>query len=173
MGKTKSQKQERKWAKAMGGRAIPGSGNTPVWKGDVDSDRERKRAWKLECKTTKRNTYTLSHQDLCKIENHAKKVGRLPAFIVAFRDDDKLGGGEFVVIRKEDFSAKDKEKLSYIIDRYPMGTIKDRIRFVLEELNDCWLNDKLIELSMMGKKYIILNELDFRRITDEDIIHRG
>lgn len=162
--KTKSKKQENRWAKSVSGRAIPGSGNQPGWKGDVDSGRGvLDRDWKLECKTTAKDSYKLSLSDLVKIESQAKKVGRNPAFIVKFNDEAMYGeGNEFVFISEELF---DQERFPHLMTPYYYMVDTKSRKFNKEELEKHWLDDKKMVLQFNNsKKYVILNYLDFMRM---------
>jgi len=164
--KTKSKKQELRWAKSLDGKAIPGSGNQPSWKGDVDSGLNSPDFlddWKLECKTTKRPFYTLHIKDLTKLEGQAKKVSRLPAFVIEFLDACLYNGNEYVIIREQDFN---NERFPHLLDNEStIYQIKSKnIKFTVEELDNYWLNDKKIELLYKDNLYIILNKLDFLKM---------
>lgn len=74
-------KQEKEWAKRLNGRCTPGSGNGTI-KGDV----RVKRVARLEVKTTKHRSFSVTLEMLEKIENAALPYDELPVLIVEFND---------------------------------------------------------------------------------------
>jgi hypothetical protein len=164
MVKTKSKKQEEKWAKSMKGKAIPGSGNQDCWKGDVDSGREvLENDWKMECKTTKNGYYKLTLKDLEKVATQAEKVGRNPVFTIKYNDDNFLMENEFCIIPQELF---DNARMPHLGESIYAIIIKGgkSVKLTQELLEMCWLEDKLPYLEFNGKEYVILNELDFKKM---------
>lgn len=77
-------KQEKEWATRLpGGETVPGSG--AGWmKGDVSS-----RVFRLECKTTGKQSFSVTREMIEKIEEAALAHGQVPALIVEFNDDGK------------------------------------------------------------------------------------
>lgn len=79
----KSVNQERRVAREVCGRTTIASGALCFQKGDVRAD-----ALLVECKTTSKDTYTLSRAVWDKIANEATKDGlRIPVLQVDFEDD--------------------------------------------------------------------------------------
>jgi len=75
--------QEKRVAKDLGARPTIASGQTPVDKGDVRSDRVR-----VECKYTDKKSYSLKAEDLRKIANAAQGE-QIPLLYVEFREQGK------------------------------------------------------------------------------------
>ena len=74
--------QEEEWAtKLQGGVRVPGSGAGSK-KGDVQGD-----VWRLECKTTAKQSFSVTRDMVQKIEEAALAHGQTPAIIVEFNDD--------------------------------------------------------------------------------------
>ena len=71
-------KQERRVSKDLGARQTIASGQTPIDKGDVRSERVR-----VECKYTDKKSYSLKAEDLKKIANAASGE-QIPLFYVEF-----------------------------------------------------------------------------------------
>ena len=96
----KSQKQERRLAKAYGGNVTPGSGNGWVHKNDVKTP-----TLSIEAKYTDAKSFSLKLADLIKAEKIALVDGRDIIFTVSF------SGDEFVIIREADYRAMHHELL--------------------------------------------------------------
>jgi Holliday junction resolvase len=80
----RADKQEEEWAtRLQGGVRVPGSGAGPR-KGDVEGD-----FWRLECKTTGKNSFTVTREMISKIEEAALAHGQTPALVIEFNDDGK------------------------------------------------------------------------------------
>lgn len=79
--KKKSQREEKRTAKAIGGRAQPASGALPWAKGDV----QLKGIARIEEKFTYANSYRVERRDLYDIRSYCKD-GESPAFVVKFKD---------------------------------------------------------------------------------------
>jgi len=88
----RSQRQERDWAKDLGGRTTPGSGNTWARKNDVRSPR-----WSVELKTTAKKQFTLRASELQEAERHALMDGREFAFGI------EMAGRTWVVMEQNDW----------------------------------------------------------------------
>lgn len=87
-----SRTQEKRLAKAVGGRVTAGSGNGWAVKNDV-----RNTNWSIECKTTASARFALTHADLVKAERNALLDMRQMAFAV------ELQGRNWFVISEENF----------------------------------------------------------------------
>lgn len=74
-------KQERELAKRLGGRVTPASGSRDV-KGDV----RIKGVLRLEAKTTKNKSFSVTLDMVRKIEEAAASGGELPVLVVEFND---------------------------------------------------------------------------------------
>ena len=74
-------KQEAAAAKRLGGRVTPASGSRDV-KGDV----RVRSLLRLECKTTKNQSFSVTREMVRKIEEAALSAGEMPAIIVEFND---------------------------------------------------------------------------------------
>lgn len=74
-----AQKQERENARRYGGRVTVGSGNR-VEKGDV----RVKGKLRMECKSTKHASFSVTRDMLEKIEREAGMAGEIPALVVRF-----------------------------------------------------------------------------------------
>ena len=92
--RTISDRQERRNAKAVGGRTTIASGSTPVDKGDVKAKDLR-----MECKSTARVSIGVKKADLEKIASQAKD-DEIPVFAIEFRGDPNK---EYYVIQKDWF----------------------------------------------------------------------
>jgi hypothetical protein len=86
-------KQEREVAERLGGRRTSASGAKDV-KGDV---RIRGIA-RIECKTTKHKSFSVSLAMLEKLEENALLTGEVPAIIIEFNDNDGRKRGEVAVV---------------------------------------------------------------------------
>lgn len=86
-------KQEREVAKRLGGRLTPASGAKDV-KGDV----RIKGVARIECKTTKHESFSVSLKMLHKLEESALMTGEVPAIIIEFHDNDGRTRGEVAVV---------------------------------------------------------------------------
>jgi len=77
-------KQEKEWATRLPeGECVPGSGSGSR-KGDVTS-----RVFRLECKTTSKQSFSVTREMVEKIEEAALAHGQVPALIVEFNDGGK------------------------------------------------------------------------------------
>lgn len=74
-------KQERETALRIGGRRTPASGALDV-KGDV----RVKNLVRIECKTTKNKSFSLTLEMVRKLEEAALSGNELPAFVIEFND---------------------------------------------------------------------------------------
>jgi hypothetical protein len=79
--KKKSQREEKRTAKAIGGKAQPASGALPWAKGDV----QLKGIARIEEKFTYADSYRVTRKDLYDIRSYCKD-GESPAFVVKFKD---------------------------------------------------------------------------------------
>ena len=70
-GQRKSQLQEKRAAKDLGGRVQPGSGASEFAKGDV----RKAGQLRVECKTTGYRSYSLKLDDIIKIQSEAMNGG--------------------------------------------------------------------------------------------------
>ncbi len=87
----KSLFQEKKIAKEFSGKVVSGSGRGFI-KGDVDL-----KDYKIECKQTEKESYTLKLATLQKIKREASVEGKKFAMII------EIDGFEVAVISKKDF----------------------------------------------------------------------
>lgn len=87
-------KQEKEWAKRGGGRLTPGSGNKGI-KGDVRGYRGMLR---LECKTTRNNSFSVTREMIKKLEDSALAHGEVPAIVIEFIGDDGKPQHELAVV---------------------------------------------------------------------------
>lgn len=78
-----SKEQEKEHAIRLGGRVTPGSGNKEI-KGDV----RVKGILRLENKTTKHKSFSVTQRMIDDIENAALPYGELPAIEIDFIDDN-------------------------------------------------------------------------------------
>lgn len=85
-------KQEKAVALRIGGRVTPASGAREV-KGDV----RLKGVVRVECKTTKHKSFSVTREMLAKIEDAAVMTGELPVLIVEFTDGKGRVLGEVAV----------------------------------------------------------------------------
>lgn len=93
---------ERRTARIAGGNRQPGSGSQWHSKADV-----RTPELLIERKDTAASQYTLKHDDLIKLRNHAARDGRMPAFVIG------LCGKDYAVVDLQllvDLIAATKEK---------------------------------------------------------------
>lgn len=87
-------KQEKEWAKRGGGRTTPGSGNKAV-KGDVQKFNGVAR---IECKTTRRNSFSVTRKMINKLEESAMPHGEIPAIVIEFLTEDGRPCREVAVV---------------------------------------------------------------------------
>jgi hypothetical protein len=80
-----SNKQEQSIAKELNGKVTPASGATPFSKGDVRVNS----AFRIECKFTLAETYTLKLDELIKIRNEAVRKLEIPLFQIDFKGTNK------------------------------------------------------------------------------------
>lgn len=84
--KKRSQKQEKSVAKDFSAKTVVASGALWGAKGDVRNDR-----FLIECKTTKKDYYSLTATVWEKIEDEAiRDRGRIPLMIIDLEDKDRL-----------------------------------------------------------------------------------
>lgn len=88
----RSPKQEKEVAARLGGRRTPASG-AGVIKGDV----RIKGIARVECKTTKHKSFSVTLDMFRKLEENALASGEVPAIIVEFHDNDGRKLGELAV----------------------------------------------------------------------------
>ena len=87
-------RQERAWAKKGNGKLTPGSGNKTI-KGDVQGYRGVVR---LECKTTRNNSFSVTRKLVKQIEESALAHGEVPAIIIEFIGEDGRPQHELAVV---------------------------------------------------------------------------
>lgn len=75
---------EKELAERVGGRVTPGSGNKDV-KGDV----RKKKVVRIEAKTTKNKSFSVTLDMIEKIENAALSCNELPIIVVEFNKDGR------------------------------------------------------------------------------------
>lgn len=92
--KQRSDKHEKIVAQRFGGRVTRGSGNS-VEKGDVRVHGK----FRVECKTTKANSYRLEQEVLLKIISEAHAAGEMGILNVQF----ETTGKRFVVLSEDDW----------------------------------------------------------------------
>lgn len=88
----RSKAQERETAKRTGGRLTPASGSGAV-KGDV----RLKGLARIECKTTKNKSFSVTREMVDRLETAATLSGEMPVIVVEFNDDHGRKLGELVV----------------------------------------------------------------------------
>jgi len=87
--------QEEAFAQSIeGGRRHIASGALPLQKADASND-----VLLIECKQTKHASYVLTLADLRRLEQQARKVGKVPVFAVRFTRKEE----DYVVLRQKDF----------------------------------------------------------------------
>ena len=86
-GNTRSHKrskvQEKALARRVGGRITPGSGN-----GSIKGDIRKKGVMRIEAKTTKRASYSVTLDMIHKIEDAALSCNEMPVLVIEFIDED-------------------------------------------------------------------------------------
>lgn len=80
----RSPQQEAALAKRTGGRVTPGSGC-----GNQKGDVRVKRVLRLEAKTTKHKSFSVTRELVERLESTAMAHGELPAIVVEFNNDGK------------------------------------------------------------------------------------
>jgi len=96
----KWQKKEKKDSVLFGGHTMPRSGGLWFMPGDV-----RTEEFLIDCKTTDKQSFSVTSKMWGKIYSEALKCRKLPCLSVQLGD-----GTEVVVLDKNDFSAFFKEK---------------------------------------------------------------
>lgn len=86
-------KQERETALRLGGQRIPGSGA-----GDTKGDVRKMRVVRVETKTTKHKSFSVTLDMLHKIEEAALSGGEAPVLLIEFNDGNGKPLGEVAVI---------------------------------------------------------------------------
>lgn len=89
----RARKQERELAKRVGGRVTPGSGAFSL-KGDV----RVKSLMRIEAKTTKNKSFSVTLEMIEKIEEAALSHGEVPVIVVEFNDGNGKKLKEVAVI---------------------------------------------------------------------------
>ena len=72
------ERQEERTADRLGGKRVSGSGNQPHKRGDIDLP-----TFKIECKSTKHKSISITAEMLNKIAKEAAPTGKLPALAVS------------------------------------------------------------------------------------------
>lgn len=90
----RSKKQEKEVAKRFKGSVTPGSGNGKHHKGDV----RVKGVIRIECKTTKNKSFSVTREMISKIEDAALPNNEIPAIIIEFIDEDGKPQAEVAVL---------------------------------------------------------------------------
>lgn len=137
-----SNKQEKRWASRLGGRVSPGSGASARCKGDVTSEH-----FKVECKTTTKETYALKHATLLKIENEAKKVAKHFMLTVEFSNHRR----ELVIVDRN---------LLGIMPEVTGIVLCENLQYPLEPRVDTWV------LKFGDREYLVFPEIRFESIFD-------
>lgn len=88
----RSKRQEREVAQRTGGRLTPASGAGAV-KGDV----RVKKVIRIECKTTKNKSFSVTREMIEKLESAAVLSGEMPVLIVEFNDGAGRKVGELAI----------------------------------------------------------------------------
>jgi len=90
---------ERRLARRLGGRQIPGSG-AGAEKGDIDLP-----AFRVEAKSTTGSSLGLQYRWLSKIVDEARMAGKSPAVALTFTHADgrPVPDGRWIAIREEEF----------------------------------------------------------------------
>ena len=102
--KKKAQKQEKKWAERVGGRAQPASGALWGAKGDVDEhESEFLEGFLWENKYTSFKSYRLSCDTWADIKEDAYSKGRLPGMQIEIRHDSLDKPLSLIVLEETDF----------------------------------------------------------------------
>lgn len=86
-------KQEQKVARRVGGYKTPASGSRDV-KGDV----RVRRVVRIECKTTKNKSFSVTLDMIRKIEEAGLTAGEIPVLLVEFNDGFGKALGEVAVV---------------------------------------------------------------------------
>jgi len=89
-------KHENFVAAVLHGRKTLKSGTYPQQKGDVDSER-----FLIECKMTRKNSFVLKRETLRKVEKEAWNVGKCPALVVKFQNNEEQSN--YIIIKLSDF----------------------------------------------------------------------
>lgn len=93
----RSQRQENRLRKELGGRLQPGSGSVAAYKGDILGALDGRVM--VEAKTTAARQYTMKLDTLEKMERDAQGTRCSPALVLTFESAKR----DFVVMSKEDF----------------------------------------------------------------------
>jgi Holliday junction resolvase len=81
---TRSPRQEREIAKRVGGAVTRGSGS-----GNEKGDVRVYRVCRIEAKTTKNKSFSVTREMVGKIENAAMCNGELPALVIEFNEEGR------------------------------------------------------------------------------------
>jgi hypothetical protein len=96
--KKKSQVQEKRIAKELGGKTQPGSGAFEHFKGDVKlSD------YLIEAKRTDKQSITVKAEWLSKIDHEAINVGKIPALAIELGSMNGFTENEWIAIPMSEF----------------------------------------------------------------------
>lgn len=90
----RAKKQERELAKRGGGKLTPGSGAFDQ-KGDV---KKYNGVYRIEAKTTKHKSFSVTREMVRKIEEAALPNGELPAILIEFIDEQGTPQMEVAVV---------------------------------------------------------------------------
>lgn len=146
-----SDKQEKRWASRLDGRVSPGSGASVRCKSDVTCE-----FFKVECKTTTKDSYPLKHTTLIKIEKEAKKVAKHFMLTVEFTNHKQ----ELVIVDRN---------LSGILRDAELEIVScENLQHQLEPLtydNVAWYNS-VWTLKFGDREYLVFEANKFELIFD-------
>jgi len=139
-----SDKQEKRWASRLDGRVSPGSGASVRCKSDVTSE-----FFKVECKTTTKDSYPLKHATLLKIESEARKVAKHFMLIVEFTNHRR----ELVLV--------DRTLLDIDATQNTEVVSCENLQYLLEPRIDTWT------LKFGDREYLVFPEAKFETVFDK------
>ena len=148
--KRKSKKLEESGARDIKGKTHAGSGNTWSKKSDFSNE-----SYLVEDKFTEKDYFSVSLSVLAKLENQAKKVGKIPVLRFVFEPD----GNKYAVLRDCDcVHMLDTELETRETYRKSMRLKKEYLR---HKFIDTFSRIFIISILISGKKYYILRWEEF------------
>jgi hypothetical protein len=91
--KLRSREQEKQVAKDLSGRITPGSGC-----GNLKGDVRVRGSYRIECKNTQKNSYSLKRSEIEKIEDQAVTYSETGIMIIRFNKNEEHNTDKQVVI---------------------------------------------------------------------------
>jgi len=146
-------KFEKKWSKLSKSKLTINSGTLWFSKEDTIND-----YWLYQCKATTKDYFSIRYEDIKQLKRNANKKGLNWAFVISFENHDCI----YVL---SDFYLCD-EVIDYELkNTYIPVSVNKTKKFLLEDLQDNWLNDYNFLVNFPDKiKGIIMHYHEFEKV---------